>query len=185
MMRATHARRIACLLVAATLAGCDGAEHRELQAELADISKDMRGRVDPLPPVHPYTPYAYGSFEIPDPFSPGKIKVDPRNETVSGANTELATFHQNRPKEPLEAYSLESLKMVGTLARGAETQGLVKASSGLFRVKVGNYLGQNFGVVTKVSASEIVLKELIQDGAGDWAERVSTLLLQEAEANPK
>jgi type IV pilus assembly protein PilP len=75
--------------------------------------------------------------------------------------------------------------MVGTLERGPNTQALVKADNGLFRVKVGGYLGQNFGLVTKITGGEVVLKELVQDGTGDWAERVSSLQLQEAESKRK
>jgi type IV pilus assembly protein PilP len=72
--------------------------------------------------------------------------------------------------------------MVGTLQQKGEVFGLVKADKALYRVKVGNYMGQNFGVVTKIAEDGIVLKELIQDGAGDWSERITTLSLQEAEA---
>ena len=72
--------------------------------------------------------------------------------------------------------------MVGTLERASRPTGWCKADAGLYRVRVGNYIGQNFGVITKISESEIALSELVQDGGGDWAERESTLLLQEADA---
>jgi type IV pilus assembly protein PilP len=71
---------------------------------------------------------------------------------------------------------------VGTLSQEKRNFALVKADSGLYRVRVGNYMGQNFGVVTKITDSDITLRELIQDSAGDWAERESALLLQEAAA---
>jgi len=71
--------------------------------------------------------------------------------------------------------------MVGTLERGKQTFALVKADAGLYRVRVGNYLGQNFGVITKITDSEVALRELVQDSGGDWTERESTLLLQEAD----
>jgi len=177
-------RCIAIALVA-LLTACDGGEHRDLQLELTEISKDMRGRVNPLPPVKPYTAYSYSSFDLPDPFSPGKVKLDGRSEKSQGANADVASFHQSRPKEPLEAYPLETLKMVGTLERGSSTQALVRADKALFRVKVGGYLGQNFGLVTKINSGEVILKELVQDGTGDWTERISSLQLQEAEARTK
>jgi type IV pilus assembly protein PilP len=72
--------------------------------------------------------------------------------------------------------------MVGTLEQGKQNFGLVKADVGLYRVRIGNYMGQNFGVITKISENEITLRELIQDAGGDWAERESSLLLQEADA---
>ena len=87
----------------------------------------------------------------------------------------------NRRKEPLEAFPLEQLKMVGTLSQGKDTYALVRADKTLYRVKKGNYMGQNFGLITDVTDSEIKLKEIVQDSAGDWAERQSVLpLLEEA-----
>jgi type IV pilus assembly protein PilP len=85
----------------------------------------------------------------------------------------------NRRREPLESYPLETLRMVGTLFQGKRVHALVQADKTLHQVKVGNYLGQNFGVVTKISEAEVALKELIQDAGGDWVERASTLQLQE------
>ena len=87
----------------------------------------------------------------------------------------------NRRKEPLEAFPLEQLKMVGTLSQGKDTFAIVRADKTLYRVKKGNYMGQNFGLITDVTEGEIKLKEIVQDSAGDWAERQSVLpLLEEA-----
>jgi len=85
----------------------------------------------------------------------------------------------DRPREPLEAFPLESIRMVGTLSRSRETFGLVRAGTNLFRVRKGNYMGQNFGVITAIDDNQISLKELIQEGGGDWVERTSALQLQE------
>ncbi len=87
-----------------------------------------------------------------------------------------------RPKEPLEAYPLESLKMVGTLSQKGVTYALVRADSSVYRVKIGNYLGQNFGVITGITDNLINLKELVQDASGDWTERKIALQIIEAEA---
>ena len=95
-----------------------------------------------------------------------------------GANAPDTT----RPKEPLEAYPLETLKMVGTLSQKGVNYALVKADSGLYRVKVGNYLGQNFGIITAITENQIDLKELVQDASGDWTERKIALQLVEADA---
>jgi type IV pilus assembly protein PilP len=163
-------------LAAALLAACGGEEQQELRAELAAITKDMRGRVDPLPVVKPYEPVPYTAFDQPDPFGPTKIVLATKEKqpSSSGMQPDL-----DRPKEPLEAYPLESLKMVGTLSQKKQTFAVVKADAGLYRVRPGNYLGQNYGVITRITDSEITLRELIQDSGGDWAERTSTLLLQE------
>lgn len=167
-------------LAAFGLAACDSGEQTELRAELAALTKDVRGKVAPLPVVKPYEPLPYTAFDLPDPFGPAKIALVEKSGTQGGGGGLRPDL--NRPKEPLEAYPLETLKMVGTLERGKQTFGLVKADAGLYRVRVGNYLGQNFGVITKISDSEITLRELVQDAGGDWSERESTLLLQEADA---
>lgn len=83
-----------------------------------------------------------------------------------------------RPREPLEAYPLESLKYVGVMMRKGASFAIILVDGALYQVRAGNYMGQNFGVVTQVSESEVKLKELVQDPAGDWAERESVLMLQ-------
>lgn len=173
-------KRLAITLgVALALAGCEGGEQQELRAELASMTKDLRGKVDPLPVVKPYEPVPYTAYDLADPFGPAKIQL----VSAKGAGTGGGGLQPdlNRPKEPLEAFPLESLRMVGTLQRAKQMFALVKADAGLYRVRVGNYLGQNFGVITKISDTEIALRELVQDAGGDWAERESTLLLQEAD----
>ena len=86
----------------------------------------------------------------------------------------------NRPKEPLESFSLETLKMVGALSRKGLIHAVIKTpDNAIYHVKKGNYIGQNFGLVTQISDSEVTLREIVQDSAGDWSERISTLILQE------
>ena len=83
-------------------------------------------------------------------------------------------------KEPLEAFPLESIQMLGTITQNRETFALVKAGPNLYRVHKGNYMGQNFGVITGIDEAQIKLKELVQDGTGEWVERASALQLVEA-----
>jgi len=158
------------------LAACTGEEFGDLKAELKDKTKDLRGKIDPLPVVKPYEPVPYKVFDQADPFSSAKIELVTKSASSAGGGLK-PDF--NRPKEPLEAYPLESLKMVGVLQQRKASFALVKADVGLYRVKVGNYMGQNFGLITTISESQIQLRELIQDPAGDWTERQSTLQLQE------
>jgi Tfp pilus assembly protein PilP len=158
------------------LAACGNEEFGDLKAELKDKTKDLRGRIDPLPVVKPYEPVPYKVFDQPDPFGPAKIELVTKSTPGGGGGLKPDL---NRPKEPLEAYPLESLKMVGVWQQTKATFALVKADTGLYRVKVGNYMGQNFGLVTDITGSKIQLRELIQDAAGDWSERQSTLQLQE------
>jgi len=85
----------------------------------------------------------------------------------------------DRRREPLEAYPLDSIKMVGVMQKGKLTYALITADQTLHQVKIGNYVGQNFGMVTQVTETEVLIKELVQDAAGDWVERDATLQLQE------
>jgi type IV pilus assembly protein PilP len=162
----------------AVLAACGGEEHGDLKQELQQLTKDLRGRVDPLPQVRPYEPVPYTAEGLVDPFRPERIDVAQRQlaSSVSGSRIDK---ERDRPKEPLEAFPLESIQMMGTITQHKETFGLVKAGPNLYRVKKGNYMGQNFGVVTGIDESQISLKELIQDGAGEWIERNSALQLLE------
>jgi type IV pilus assembly protein PilP len=166
----------AAMALGLLLTACGGEEFSDLKAELKDKTKDMRGRVNPLPIVKPYEPVPYKALEQQDPFSTAKIELVTKSAGSGGGGLK-PDF--NRPKEPLEAYPLESLRMVGVLQQKKANFALVKADTGLFRVKVGNYVGQNFGLITTITDSQVQVRELIQDAAGDWTERQSTLQLQE------
>ena len=172
-------RNLAIFTAVLFLAACGGDEHQDLKEELKNITKDLRGRIDPLPVVKPYEPVPYQAFELPDPFGAAKVALatGAAEKAKGGANAPDA----NRPKEPLEAYPLESLKMVGVLSQKGVNYALVRADASLYRVKVGNYLGQNFGIITEVSENQINLKELVQDASGDWTERKVALQMVEAE----
>lgn len=168
-------KRISFILTLA-LAACGGDEHGDLKQELNGLTKDLRGRIEPLPVVKPYEPVPYQAFDMPDPFGSTKIELVAKSSTGGGGlKPDL-----KRPKEPLEAFPVESLKMVGVLQQNKQTFALVRADTSLYRVKVGNYLGQNFGLVTSITENQLQLRELIQDAAGDWAERQSSLQLQDA-----
>jgi type IV pilus assembly protein PilP len=163
----------------ALAAGCSGEEHSDLKQELNQLTKDLRGRVDPLPQVKPYEPVPYTAEGQIDPFRPERIEVAAAGRAAS-ASSNLIEEQKKRPSEPLEAYPLESIQMLGTITQKKETFALVKAGPNLYRVRKGNYLGQNFGVITAIDEAQISLKELVQDSTGDWVERMSSLQLVEA-----
>ncbi len=174
----------------AMLAACGGEQHSDLRSELDKMTKDMRGRIDKLPEVKPYEPVPYlAEWKDPkdkkerlvDPFRPTRIEVGQADKVQADAKTiARVKQEQDRPKEPLEAFALESIQMQGTLTQGKETYALVKAGNNLYRVRKGNYMGQNFGVIMAIDEGQISLKELVQDGGGEWIERQSALQLQEA-----
>jgi type IV pilus assembly protein PilP len=156
--------------LAMLLGGC-GESNADLKQFVKDSEKQVVRKIDPLPQVKPFEPFAYEGFDLPDPFKPRKLSV---RQDAGGVAPDL-----NRRKEPLESFPIEQLKMVGTLVQSGVTFGLVRAEKTLYRVKKGNYMGQNFGLITSITDTEIKLKEIVQDTAGDWAERESVLPLLE------
>ena len=85
----------------------------------------------------------------------------------------------NRRKEPLEAYPTDGMTMVGSVTQRGLPVALLRVDRLLYQVKLGDYLGQNFGKIMRISETEVVLREIVQDAAGEWIERTSTLKLQE------
>lgn len=164
-------KRLASFIIVLGLSGCGGGSMGDLQTFVAETGKDMQGKIEPLPEVKAYEPFSYNAFDLPDPFKPRKLSTG----GGGGMQPDL-----NRPKEPLESYSLETLKMVGTVSKGGVIQVVIKTpDNAIYHVKKGNYAGQNFGLITQISENEVTLREIVQDSAGDWSERTSTLILQE------
>ena len=168
-------RKLLVLASVLLLAACGGDEHSDLRQELNSLTKGLRGHVKPLPQVKPYQPVSYAAENLVDPFRPDRIVIAKPTPGIGGTRGP----DLNRPKEPLEAFPLESIEMVGTITQDKQTYGLVKAGENLYRVKKGNYMGQNFGVITSINEGEIKLTELVQDGSGEWVQRSSALQLQE------
>jgi type IV pilus assembly protein PilP len=169
-------RRTGLALAALLLAACGGEEHQDLQVWIKEQDNMPRPRIEPLPEVKPFEAFAYAADTdgLTDPFKPRKIE-GPKQTADSGIRPDL-----NRPREPLEAYPLENLRMVGTLAQKGAIFALIKTpDNNLFRVHKGNYLGQDFGRITDIDEVNVKLKEIVQDGTGEWSERSSTLQLQE------
>jgi type IV pilus assembly protein PilP len=163
------------------LAACASDEHEDIKDWMRENSRDLKGTVPPLPELRPFPIISYDGSKLIDPFSGNKIV--PEQSSLSGANT--PDF--DRPKEPLESYPLESLKLVGVMLPGKGVTktpyALIQSSGGLFYVVTGNHLGQNFGVVTAISDSEIKIKETIKDPTGqtaDWVDRPVSLYLEGA-----
>jgi len=160
------------MIVTVLLIAACSSDQEDIQAWMDEQAKTMRGAVKALPEIKPAEPVAYAGAAVAEPFRTDRL--DPERKAGGGVRPDM-----DRRREPLESYPLESLRMVGVLTQGRTTQALVLADRNLYQVKVGNYMGQNFGVVTAISESEVSLRELVQDVNGDWVERTSSLLLQE------
>ena len=167
-------RLIFFILVSLLLAGCGGEEYQDLRDFVKNSGADMRGKIEPPPEVKPYEHFAYANdTNLPDPFKPRKPEKRPGGGGINQPDLD-------RPKEALEEFPLENLKMVGYLYRSKVGYAVIRATDGkLHRAKAGNYIGLNFGLIKEVTDTEIIIKEMVQDSAGDWSERVSTLQLLE------
>ena len=172
-------KRALILACAAILAGCSSSgEQQDINAWMDEQTKGMRGAVRTLPEIKPFPVVEYLGPSVDDPFRKGRMEVERRASTTLRPDLD-------RRKEPLEAYPLESLRMVGVLTQGNTIHALVLAGKNLHQVKVGNYVGQNFGVVTYIGDGDLSLKEIVEDVNGDWVERISTLTLQERQETGK
>lgn len=171
MMRNYLIPLFACTVL---LSACGSEKHADLRQFVKDSDNMPRGRIPPLPEVQPYVPVEYAAFDLTDPFKPRKIEP-PKGTTVAGG----VQPDVNRRREPLEAYPLEALKMVGILKQKGYFALVKTPDNNLFQVKSGNYLGQNFGRITEISDASIKLREIVQYSNGNWEEKDQTLLLQE------
>jgi type IV pilus assembly protein PilP len=168
-------RLICVVLVSLLLSACGGEEFQDLRDFVKNSGADMRGKIEPPPEVKPYEYFAYNNeTNLPNPFKPRK--QDTRASAGSGINQP----DLDRPKEALEEFPLESLKMVGYLYQNKVGYAVIRATDNkLHRVKAGNHIGLNFGLIKEVTDTSVIVKELVQDSSGDWTERDSSLQLME------
>jgi len=155
-------------LLAGALLGCSGRDS-DLDRYIEATKHEPGGRVEPLPEVKPYEAFAYADQDLRSPFVPGG----------SGAGSVLRP-DSKRNREFLEQFSLDTLKMVGTLTLGGNHYGLVAAKDGrVYRVVVGEHMGTNDGKIVEITPSKIALVEIIPDGLGGYIERPAALGLNE------
>lgn len=164
-------KRLTVFLLAIGLSACGGDGMEDLKSFVENSGKDVQGKIEPLPEIKAYEPFTYSAFDLPDPFKPRKLSTG----GGGGVQPDLT-----RPREPLEAFSLETLSMVGMVSKQGVIHAVVRTpDKAIYHVRKGNYMGQNFGLITQITDSEVTLREIVQDSAGDWSNRISTLILQE------
>ncbi|MFY9513580.1 MAG: pilus assembly protein PilP [Rubrivivax sp.] len=164
------------VLVLSALVGCS-AEHEELQQWMDQQRREAKPNVPPLQPPKKFDPEPYTMAQAVEPFSNQKLTVALKQEARQPNS--LLSAELNRRKEPLEAYPLDSMAMVGSVTKQGQPFALLRVDNLLYQVKVGDHLGQNYGRITKIAETEIALREIVQDAAGEWIERPATLQLQE------
>jgi type IV pilus assembly protein PilP len=175
-------RKVLIVLVAAgALSACGTSDHEEIQNWMASERATTKPRIQPIPEPKRFTPQGYTQEAFVEPFSNQKLTQALKRDSQQAGTASAALLAPEliRRKEPLEAYPLDAMVMVGSLAKTGQPVALIKVDNLLYQVKPGNYLGQNYGRITKVAEAEVVLRELVQDAAGEWIERTATLQLQE------
>ena len=175
------ALRIAGLVwVSLVLVGCGGTDGDELQKWMAAQKIQTRPKVVPIPEPKVFKPESYGQVSAVEPFSREKLTQALRRESSQvSANAALVAPELARRKQALEAFPLDAITLVGNMVRAGQTVALVKVNNLLYQVRAGDYLGQNYGRVIKISETEVALREIVQDAVGEWIERTAALQLQE------
>ncbi len=173
-------RLASIILIGLSLAACSFGEQEDLQRWMTEQRNATKPTVAPLPEPKKFSPAPYNQANAVEPFSNQKLtQALKRESSKATANAQLVAPELNRRKEPLEAFPLDSMALVGNMSPKGRSVALVKVDNLLYQVKVGSYLGQNYGKVTKVSETEVTLREIVQDAAGEWIERQANLQLQE------
>ena len=177
MMRVASLSLIAVLVLGA----CGSSELEEVQKWMQEQRALTKPQVQPIPEPKKFTPQAYAQEAAIEPFSQQKLAQALKRESQQSTSPSAALVapELNRRKEPLESFPLDAMSMVGSLMKQGQPVALIKVDNLLYQVRPGNYLGQNYGKITKVGETEVVLRELVQDAAGEWIERTSTLQLHE------
>lgn len=160
------------LLACVVLAGCNSGM-QDLEARVAEVKAQKSQQIEPIPQIKQYEAFLYEPGDRRDPFQ--QEQPDPGASVAGGPRPDL-----NRPREPLEEYPLDALRMQGVIETPKAVYGLVKAPDGVIhRVAVGNHMGQNYGQIKSIAESEISLAEIIPDGFGGWVSRPASLALAE------
>jgi len=174
-------RAILTLLPLLALAGCGDSDVQEVRTWMKQVDSQTQPTVKPLQAPKKFVPFAYTAADQPDPFNANKLLAELAKSRPGGG----LQPDTNRRKEFLESFPLDVMKMVGTLEKDKQIFGLLQIDHTVYQVRPGQHAGQNFGLITSVSEDAITIKEIVQDAAGDWVERMSKLELQESKENTK
>jgi type IV pilus assembly protein PilP len=165
------------LLAALILSGCSGdQQHADLDQKMIDARNRPQGIIEPLPTYPPAERFNYSVLAMRSPFEPPLILNG--EEKISG--NAVSAPDQSRRKEPLELVNYSALTMVGTLSKDNKIWALINDGNGrVHRVRTGNYLGRNYGLITNIGAFDVEITETVPDGKGEWINRPRTMAMDE------
>ncbi len=172
--------RLLLLSVLLALTACGISGEDELRQWMAEQKSQTRPKIAPISEPKQFKPESYTQVTAIEPFSNQKLtQALKRDSTQAVTNGALVAPELARRKEPLEAFPLDAMALVGSLIKAGQPVALIKVDNLLYQVRPGNHLGFNYGRVEKVSETEVTLREIVQDAVGEWIERAATLQLQE------
>ena len=173
-------RRLALVVPLLGLVACSNSEQDELQQWMTEQRSQTKPKITPISEPKKFTPQAYSEGGALEPFSNQKLTLAlKRDSNQATSNAALIAPELARRKEALEAFPLDAMAMVGSINKQGKPVALVRVDNLLYQVRSGNYLGQNYGRITRIGETEVALREIVQDAAGEWIERTATLQLQE------
>ncbi len=175
--------RLFLVIVAATnLVACGSSREVEIQQWMADVRTTMKPTTQPVPEPKEFLPYAYEGRGSVEPFDPQKVVMAVARQQQARVSASTIKPDLDRRRETLEGFPLDQVRMVGMMRQAGTNVALLESSGTTHLVRVGNYVGQNFGLITRISEADVQLKEIVQDAAGEWVERPTRLELQEGPA---
>lgn len=177
MMGRPHRLGLTVATVSVLLLAACSADQQELAQWMDQQRKEVKPNVQPILPPKKFNPQPYLAADAVEPFSSQKLTVAIKQESRQ-PNSLLASEINRRP-EPLESYPLDSVSMVGSVTKQNKPFALLKVDKLLYQVKLGDYLGQNYGKIIKITETDVSLREIVQDASGEWTERISSIQLQE------
>jgi type IV pilus assembly protein PilP len=168
---------IACTVFLALLAGCSEDDFSDLNQYITEVKVRPKGTIKPLPEIKVVEPFIFKPEDLRDPFKPIKPIEEPGSNSSESPSSGIKP-DTSRRKEELEAFPVETLKMIGTVKMKSDLWGLVRsADKTVYRVKVGNYIGQNYGKIIRISSDKIELMEIVPDKPGTWREQQMSIML--------
>jgi type IV pilus assembly protein PilP len=170
---------LAALACSALLAGCGDGGVGEVREWMAQVQRETHPSVKPLPEPKDFLPYAYAAKDAVDPFSPAKLMTELAK--VAAESTDPNKPDTARPRELLESFPLDTMRMVGLIQKAGVNYALLQIDRSVYQVRAGQHIGQNFGVITHVGEDAVTIREVVQDAAGEWTQRMAKLELQNKE----